>query len=209
MIKEASTRTFVDNTNEIIAQRFIKLQMLYSNGTHDIVKVHDRILDKVSVLKIIKDNSFRDLLEEEFKILINLNHVNIIRGYEIYNYDDLYFYSMEYIEEKFLKNKIVKYTEMILDAFNYIHLRGIVHNDIKLNNFIFGSDKVFLIDFSKAVKNADDILKNKEKFILSRFLIQWINYNLNLDFIGDTYRAQKYIGGRLYKKIIDMFYGNF
>lgn len=54
MINETSTKTFV-NDNIVIANRFIKLQTLYSNITHEIIKVHDKLLDKESVLKIIKN----------------------------------------------------------------------------------------------------------------------------------------------------------
>jgi len=207
MINEASTKTFINNSNIIIAQRFLKLQTLYSNIIHDIIKVHDKLIDKESVLKIIKNKKNKNLLENEFRIIMKLNHRNILRGYELYSYRDLFFYSMEFIQTKFENKYINQYIKDILNSFEYLHENNLIHNDIKLNNFIFNNKRAVLIDFSKSKRiNTYSDIKN-ENLILSRFLIQWINYNLKIDLIGSPESAENFIDKNDINKLIKMFYG--
>lgn len=207
MINEASTRTFVNNSNLVIIDRFIKLQTLYSNITHEIIKVYDKLLDKESVLKIIKNKENIYLLENEFKIIIKLNSPYIIRGYELYKSKDYYFYSMEFIENKFNLSNISDYIYSIFKAFDYLHQNGLIHDDIKLNNFLFKKTKAVLIDFSKTRKIKNYLEINSENQKLARFLVQWINYSLDIDLLGNTKKAERYINKNDLNKLISMFYG--
>lgn len=207
MINEASTRTFVNNSNLVIIDRFIKLQTLYSNITHEIIKVYDKLLDKESVLKIIKNKENIYLLENEFKIIIKLNSPYIIRGYELYKSKDYYFYSMEFIENKFNLSNISDYMYSIFKVFDYLHQNGLIHDDIKLNNFLFENRRAVLIDFSKTKKLKSYLEINSENQKLARFLVQWINYSLDIDLLGNTKKAERYINKNDLNKLISMFYG--
>jgi serine/threonine protein kinase len=206
MINERSTKTFINNSSIIIAKRFIKLQTIYTNNIHNIIKVYDKLLDKESLLKILKDKTNRELLESEFKMIIKLNSHNIVRGYDLYSDGDLYFYSMEFIKNQFKEIHLKKYINDILKAFDYIHKNSFIHNDIKLNNFLFEEDRAVIIDFSKSkiVNNFYEI--QNEELLLSRFLIQWINYNLKIDMLGNPEKTKEYIDKNDVDKLINMFY---
>jgi len=209
MIEETSTKTFIEEKKVFtILNRFVKDRTIYLSDTHELIKAYDKLLDKDCVLKIIKNSKNEELLFKEFKILIKLNHLAVIRGYEIYTTDDYSFYTMEYIEGNFELKYFGKYIESILDLFNYLHKKSIIHNDIKPNNFIFRKQKVKLIDFSKSyiAKTYTDL--QKENIKLSRFLIHWINYNLNTDVLGNTEKAEKFINKNILRTIIKTFYGN-
>ena len=206
MINEASTKTYINNSQIIIAKRFLKLQTLYTNSIHDIIKVYDKLLDKESVLKILKNKENESLLKNEFKIIISLNSENIIRGYEFYKEEDLYFYSMEFIKNQFDLASIKSYVSDILDSFEYMHSLNFIHNDIKVNNFLFNSEKAILIDFSKAQRVVNLGQIKNEKLILSRFLIQWINVNLKIDLLGNPKSAETYIEKKDINSLLNMFY---
>ena len=205
MINETSTKTFVNN-NLVIADRFIKLQTLYSNITHEIVKVHDKRLDREVVLKIIKNKKNKYLLENEFKVIVKLNSPYIIRGYELYSIDDYDFYSMELIESNFRLNYLNDYVHGIFKAFELLHKKGFIHDDIKLNNFLFENTRVVLIDFSKAkkVKTYTEIASENQKLV--RFMVQWINYNLEIDLLGNPRSAENYINKKDLDKLTNIFY---
>ncbi len=207
MINETSTKTFVNNSNLVIIDRFIKLQTLYSNITHEIIKVYDKLLDKESVLKIIKNKENISLLQNEFKTIVKLRSPYIIRGYELYKAKDYCFYSMEFIENKFNLNNINDYIYNIFKAFGYLHQNGFIHDDIKLNNFLFENKRVVLIDFSKTKKVKNYLEINSENKKLARFLVQWINYNLDIDLLGNTKKAERYINKDDLNKLISLFYG--
>ena len=206
MISETSTKTYINNHQIIIAKRFIKLQTLYTNSIHDIIKVYDKLLDKESVLKILKNKENESLLKNEFKTIVSLNSENIIRGYELYKEDNLNFYSMEFIENCFDIINIKKYISDILNTFDYIHSLNFIHNDIKMNNFLFDEEKIVLIDFSKSEKTVDFTKIEHENLTLSRFLIQWINFNLKIDLLGNPKSAERYIDREDINKLLNMFY---
>jgi eukaryotic-like serine/threonine-protein kinase len=98
----------------------------------------------------------------EARLLKKLNHPNIIDIYQADYTDNMYFIFLEYInglnlrflarKEELTADRITHIFLKLLEAVEYIHSRKIVHNDIKPENILVGSDykTVKLIDFGYA-----------------------------------------------------------
>lgn len=131
--------------------------------------------NKTSDKKVLKVTSSRN--EETFKretsVLKVLKDNNLCEKYNISCFDqitrfpEVYMYTMNYIKGETLweylkslktKKKWGEYNQTCIDIFlslveslNYIHSRGVIHNDVKGNNIIIKDDKTpVLIDFGLA-----------------------------------------------------------
>lgn len=82
----------------------------------------------------------------------SLDHPNIIRIHEVFKTEFTLFIVMEFCTGGELfddlercpnmqmpENEVRDHTANILQALSYLHLNGIVHRDLKLENFIFTS----------------------------------------------------------------------
>ena len=100
----------------------------------------------------IDQSEAKKYLENEIKILRYLNHPNIVKYKDLKKSKNHYFVIMEYCNGGELKKALQKYIEkydqpfpeeivqhfmrQIIDAFNYIHARKIIHRDVKLDNIL-------------------------------------------------------------------------
>ena len=92
-----------------------------------------------------------DELRNEIDILRTLDHPNIVKAYETYEYRRKLFLIMELCSGGDLHSRI-PYTEeqschlirKILLAVGYMHQRGIVHRDLKFENIMFESNSKFI-----------------------------------------------------------------
>lgn len=117
-----------------------------------------RNANRVVALKILfphhaKNEVFLQRFIREAKLLIQFNHVNIVRGYDWGVANTLYYLAMEYIEGKSVQNMIDEQgsleEELALDiilqiarALAYIQEQGIVHRDVKPDNVLMTADGV-------------------------------------------------------------------
>ena len=127
---------------------------------------------KIYPKKILDDPKKRKNIENEIKILKQLDNVNIMKLYEVIKTDKFNYLIMEYIEgislleiikkEKnhFIEEKrALKIFAQIVKAIEYCQSKNICHRDIKLENVLtLKNDIIKLIDFGFAVKT------NKETF---------------------------------------------
>jgi len=100
-------------------------------------------------------------LESEVEIFLCMDHPHITRLYDVYENGDTLHLVMECMEGGELFDRVTeikRFTErdaadavwQMLLAINYIHTHGIVHRDLKLENFLYdqkGSSHLKLIDF--------------------------------------------------------------
>lgn len=103
----------------------------------------------------------RAQLEAEVEIFLSMDHPHITRLYDVYESPDFLYLVMECMDGGELFDRITerkRFSEVdaaeavwqMLLALNYIHSHGIVHRDVKLENFLYdskGSDHLKLIDF--------------------------------------------------------------
>ena len=123
------------------------------------------ITQKEYAIKKIDTSSFsnQDLynISREYVILKQLNHPNIIKCYQSFNYENTFYTVMDYakggelssllLEKKRLNEKqCKKIFQQIYKAVRYIHDQNIIHRDLKPNNILFLDENkthIVLIDF--------------------------------------------------------------
>ncbi len=116
---------------------------------------------------------FSGPMNKEYEICKELRNQRILKYFDIGSYEDRPFFVMEYFEGdsigKLLKNeekarmlqaRAHEIVQHMAEAVAYVHLQGIIHRDIKADNFMYSEEKqdVKLIDFSTAVRAHRGIL---------------------------------------------------
>ncbi len=112
--------------------------------------------------KLAMDSSFMDQFEREAKIIATLDHVNIVKVYDVERLYRTMFIVMEFIEgiplDKLLGSagklapaESLNVLLQVCAGLGYAHERGIVHRDIKPENIMIQNDnKVTILDFGLA-----------------------------------------------------------
>lgn len=107
------------------------------------------------------DKAQKELLETEVEIFLSMDHPHVCRLVDVYECDKLLNLVMECMEggelfqrvvekKKFNETDAAHATWQMLLALAYLHGKGIVHRDLKLENFLYDkkeSDHLKLIDF--------------------------------------------------------------
>ncbi|HEX68180.1 MAG TPA: serine/threonine protein kinase [bacterium] len=148
--------------------RYKILEKAYEGGSSLIYKAWDEENKRQVAIKMLKPglqsdrSALKDFLNE-CEILKTIEHQNIVKVYEIGKTPHMI---MEWIEGRNLKNIIVReridlsryffpLAWKIGDAINYLHNRGIIHNDIKPENILVSLEgEVKLIDFALAMRKG-------------------------------------------------------
>lgn len=127
--------------------------------------------------KTTNHNKEQDLIQikNEIEILSSLNHPNIIKLYSVKQTNLYYYLVLEYSSQGDLLYYLKKHNYhislessiliffQIVNAISYLNRKGIIHRDIKLDNFTISENNVVkLIDFGFSVK-----LENKDKSIIN------------------------------------------
>ena len=151
-----------------INDRYEIIRLLGEGGMGNVYLVKDFVENRIVALKLIKEKFFSnkavDRFKNEFKMVSQLKHKNIIRVHDldVYKETDTYFFTMEYVEGQNLTDAFpdLSYKEkleillQISRGLNYIHNRHIIHFDIKTDNiFLIRSEAGYtakIMDFGLA-----------------------------------------------------------
>lgn len=123
---------------------------------------------KYFLVKTTKDNSKhqKKMLRREYELSIGCDNPHIVHiftyEHDIHNGDGIV---MEYIEGRTLREYLSEKSSLesrqrifaeLLSAVSYLHKRGIIHNDLKLENILItrADDTLKIIDFGLADKDA-------------------------------------------------------
>ena len=151
------------------------LDNLGEGGFGQVVKVRHKISKEIRAMKVIHKDQIQtgsevDLIKE-INILKTLDHPNIMKVFEYYNYKNCLFIISELLsggelfdkinENKFLKEDVCAYLmKQIFSAVNFCHEKNIIHRDLKPENVLIESKEepdeefftVKLIDFGTSDK---------------------------------------------------------
>jgi serine/threonine protein kinase len=118
----------------------------------------------------IGDFSFEEFVQrfvQEARQLARFQHPNIVRVSDIFQENSTGYMVMEYVKGETLKSKIssegalgekeaMSLISQLLDAVEEVHLKGMLHRDIKPDNILITSEgRVVLIDFGSAREFAE------------------------------------------------------
>ena len=128
-----------------------------------VYKAYNEYNKIVAIKKIYLDKkNSRELLIKEFKLLRNLNHINIIKVYDIISEENNKIYIiLEYFKNgdlsKVINNKILtevqsqNYSMQLKDGIKYLYEHNIIHRDLKPQNILVSDENILKIcDFGFA-----------------------------------------------------------
>ncbi|PWH20109.1 MAG: hypothetical protein DDG59_01200 [Anaerolineae bacterium] len=151
----------------ILSDRYQLLERLGTGGMAVVYRAHDRRLDRYVAIKILRENyspdpAFQERFRQEARAAANLSHPNIVTVHD-FGYDNGRLYIvMEYVPgtdlKSYLKRKghfsVRETLSLMIQAcagVGYAHRAGIVHCDIKSQNFIITPDhRLKVTDFGIA-----------------------------------------------------------
>mmetsp|Transcript_63581 Transcript_63581/g.75231 ORF Transcript_63581/g.75231 Transcript_63581/m.75231 type:complete len:319 (+) Transcript_63581:76-1032(+) len=107
--------------------------------------------------------SFATELQNEITILKSLDHPNIVKIMETYDYKKKLYVVMElcsggdlYARDPYTEKDAIKIVKQILSAVAYMHQLNIIHRDLKYENILFENDSpdadIKVIDFGLSTK---------------------------------------------------------
>jgi len=130
-------------------------------------------------LKTYDKDSMNDsryqLLKQEVEIYLSVDHPNIARLIDVYEWDEGIALIMELCSggelqqrwetEAYEEQDVIEATKQMLYAVNYLHAHNICHRDLKLENFLYESPKkdasLKLIDFGLSIALDDEEMTMK------------------------------------------------
>lgn len=152
---------------EIIDHKYKVLRQVGTGGMAHVYKAMHIATRRVVAIKMLKEEyrDDRELLrrfEREARASLQLEHGNIVRGYDVGKHEGIPYMVLEYVEGPTLKEVIEENGHLspsqatgiccqLLDALQAAHSCGIIHRDIKPQNVILNSrGRVKLADFGIA-----------------------------------------------------------
>ncbi len=140
-------------------------------SARDILRGNKSIALKVALCKEEKD----EMLQNEYNILHDLQHPNIVKLYSIERYSNFLIMAMklgkesleQYANKRRMQGKPLSELEVsqivkgVLEGLAYLDEKNIIHRDIKLQNILIGSytdlSQCIIIDFGLATYNVEEI----------------------------------------------------
>ncbi len=157
--------------NSLINQRYLIVRPLGEGGMGFVYLARDTALgDRTLALKILRpevlDSLAVERFKEEFRSMARLRHPNLA---EVYDFETVAgsgerFLTMEHIDGRdlgvfrwpALREGFDDLAVQCLRALDYIHARGLLHNDIKPHNIMVSPPfQVKILDFGLAQRRAD------------------------------------------------------
>ncbi len=150
-----------------LADRYDLLALLGSGGMGAVYRAHDRDLDELVALKIIKaelarDPAMVDRFRHEVKLARRVTHVNVARTFELGHADGVMYCTMELVEGESLRRRLARDGKLAIadaaaiarelcDGLAAAHAADVIHRDIKPDNVLLSCDgRVVLADFGVA-----------------------------------------------------------
>lgn len=142
------------------------IEKIGEGGMGKVYKGIHNTLDRIVALKMINPELVNNTeiigrFYNEAKIHARLNHPNIVTVYDFIKQNDNYYIVMEYVKGESLGNIIkdqgpfqitiaINIFNQVFSGIYHAHTKGIIHRDVKPNNFILTPNVVKITDFGIA-----------------------------------------------------------
>lgn len=152
---------------QVIVDRFEILSVAGTGGMGVVYRARDRKLGDVVALKTLRSDAWRDryrveLLKQEIKLARKITHPNVLRVYDLGEFSDVPFISMEYVRGVTLRllldktprlpfSAAMRLAQQICLGLRAVHQAGILHHDMKPENVLLEpTGNARLMDFGIA-----------------------------------------------------------
>lgn len=154
---------------------------LGKGGMATVYKARQHSFDRYVAIKILKpdyceDEDFCQRFLMESMIVAKVSHSNVVQVYDVGEYKNSYYLSMELLSGGDLSHKLrkgltvseaIKITKQTASALDAAHRKGIIHRDVKPDNILFREDgAAVLTDFGIAKETASDINLTQTGFMV-------------------------------------------
>lgn len=200
--------------------KYKAVKHLGAGACGETVLVHDESMECYFVVKkyspyfneVESPKDFEQLLnrfKHEAKILFQLNHENIVRVYNYYDYKEhrTSYILMEYIEGENIfefsrQNPLLidSIFEKLIDGFSHLEERNILHRDIRPGNILVelnGNPKIIDFGFGKKVK---DLEQEANKSITLNW---WCETPPEFQNSIYDFQTELYFVGKLFEQIVE------
>lgn len=150
----------------VIADRYEVLKPIGRGAMGQVLLVQDRELDERTALKLLPRDLFSDndalSIKEEIRLARRITHRNILRTFDMGNWDEFTYISMEYVPGYDLDQLLRKrgaqdrYIALLMgrqicSAMNAAHEEGVIHLDLKPGNMMVNRQGILkIMDFGLA-----------------------------------------------------------
>jgi eukaryotic-like serine/threonine-protein kinase len=162
---------------EILFEKFDIIECLKKDDNSSVYLATDIHTKKKVVLKILNtinlaDESILERFKREAKVLVNINHQNIIKVLDFGTYNNYFFTSFEYFDSTNLRG-IIRANELTIDerkklviqlftGLDFAHQNQIIHRDIKPENILISKNLELKIgDFGLALSINDSFVTSQ------------------------------------------------
>ena len=150
-----------------LADRYDLLALLGAGGMGAVYRAHDRELDELVALKVIKAALARhpamvDRFRHEVKLARRVTHRNVARTFELSHAGGVMYCTMELVEGESLRARLARAGKLsigeaatiareLCEGLAAAHAADVIHRDIKPDNVLLAADgRVVLADFGVA-----------------------------------------------------------
>lgn len=165
--------------NQVISDRYEIKEIIGVGGMAKVYKAYDRVDDRIVAVKILKEeylasDEYKIRFKNESRAISLLNHINIVKVYDVCFGDDIQYIVMEHVEgitlKEFIeKQKVLDWKEaliivvQILRALQHAHDKGVIHRDIKPQNILLLSNATIKVtDFGIASFKRGDLALSED-----------------------------------------------
>jgi serine/threonine-protein kinase len=152
---------------------YTHLEKLGKGSMGVVYRARQTSVDRVVAIKVLLDSlaqnkDFINRFQREAMIAAKLSHSNIVNAIDAGEVDGHYYFVMEYVEGKNIKDELdagkvyeeaeaIRIILAVAEALKHAHERGLIHRDIKPENIILTKDGgVKLADLGLARLTADE-----------------------------------------------------
>jgi serine/threonine-protein kinase len=173
----SSIMTVVEKTRDILFDKFFIIECYKKDDHSSVYLAEDNKNHKKVILKILNtlnlpDQSILQRFKREAKVLLNIDHPNIIKVLDFGTYDNFFYTSFEYFESKNLRHFIRENSLSPGDKQNLIvqlytgigfaHKNNIIHRDIKPENILVSKKlELKIVDFGLALSMNDNFVTSQ------------------------------------------------